>query len=170
MDFLKHMWLIAVPERGVNNAFDYPVGLVYLLMVVPFGVLIIKSLQQRVVISMIVVISVWWGMWWCGSQQTRFLIIPLIAMIIVVMAKIPRINVVLKALLVLALLIETISLVGAHRGDWGKSDEAIIRPQDLNWMNIDVNQDSVIVSEPDIAYAPVPVKVKNPTSVFVIDY
>ena len=31
--FVKHFWLIAVPEKGVNNAFDYPVGLPYLLVV-----------------------------------------------------------------------------------------------------------------------------------------
>ena len=30
--FIKHFWLIAVPESGVNNAFDYPVGLIYLLV------------------------------------------------------------------------------------------------------------------------------------------
>ncbi|PIW64371.1 MAG: hypothetical protein COW13_00915, partial [Candidatus Omnitrophica bacterium CG12_big_fil_rev_8_21_14_0_65_50_5] len=32
VDFLKHFWLIAVPEKDVNNAFDYPLGLVYLLV------------------------------------------------------------------------------------------------------------------------------------------
>jgi len=29
--FVKHFWLVAVPEQGVNNRFDYPLGLIYLL-------------------------------------------------------------------------------------------------------------------------------------------
>ena len=35
-DFLKHFWLIAVPEDGVNNKYDYPVGLMYLIFLGPF--------------------------------------------------------------------------------------------------------------------------------------
>jgi len=168
MAFIQHWWLIAVPEHSVNNAYDYPVGLVYLLMWVPLIGIVMGLMHYRKFFGIIVIMAGWWTIWWFTSQQTRFLLIPLIAMLIIVMARLPRINGLLKCLLTGALLIETISLIGAHRADWGRPDSAIIRPQDLHWMNIDLNKGPYVVYEPDVAYAPVPVEVKG-KSVFIID-
>jgi len=82
VSFVKHFWLIAVPEKGVNNAFDYPLGLPFLLMVGPFLFLY----GQRIVKKRFSICGTYlvlnWLSWWFGSQQSRFLYIPLILMFI----------------------------------------------------------------------------------------
>jgi hypothetical protein len=45
--FFKHLWLIAVPEGGVNNTYDYPVGLVYLICLGPLHFVTVRDFLQR---------------------------------------------------------------------------------------------------------------------------
>ena len=47
LDFLKHFWLISVPDKGVNNRYDYPVGLVYLIFMGPFLYMFILALRRK---------------------------------------------------------------------------------------------------------------------------
>lgn len=72
--FLKHLWTISVPTKKlrVNNAFDYPLGMGWLLFVVLF---FWSALFHRSEINkMLFLICLGtWLLWWMGSQQSRWL-------------------------------------------------------------------------------------------------
>jgi hypothetical protein len=168
-DFIKHFWLLAVPEKGVNNAFDYPVGLVYLLLLGPFLYFFFKGLSQKELSVLSVIIILWWITWWFGSQQSRFLLVPMILMLVVTLAGLFEVSRVLKFLIVLALSIELLSLINAHRADWGKAHEQVLRPNDRELIALkDQASRTVILDFPDTAFSPVAVDVKGVDSDFVI--
>jgi len=161
--FLKHLWLIAVPEDEVNNAYDYPVGLVYLLFLGPFLYKLVSSLKRKEFMFIPWLIIVYWSTWWFGSQQTRFLYIPLVLMFIsvIVWMKIP--SKVFAGMVLLALLINVVSITRAHKSDWGAPPEQLLRKRDLAIVSQgreylrEGRTDFVRLDEHELAYAQFPV-------------
>ncbi|MCX5704258.1 MAG: hypothetical protein NT066_07205, partial [Candidatus Omnitrophica bacterium] len=153
-EFGRHLWLIAVPEEGVNNRYDYPLGLMYLLFLGPFLFYLFSSLRKKVLplISLWVVIS--WVVWWMGVQQTRFLFVPLILMYLTVVLSIKMPSRVLLMIMLASILLVVSSVYRAHKSDFGLWGEAVLRKKDLALIRIE--KDNRLVSLPfyDVAYAP----------------
>lgn len=170
LEFVKHLWLIAVPEKGVNNRYDYPVGLMYLLFVGPFLFFLINAIRKNHISILSLFIVFYWGTWWLGSQQTRFLYIPIILMYICVILKKSAVSKILLLMINFSLLIVLISLVRAHRPDFVKSRYDVLRPKDKQLIEManTVKDYPVILDYPDVAYAPFPVEVRNSDSIFVL--
>ena len=129
-NFVKHFWLIAVPDKGVNNKFDYPVGLVYLLFIVPFLWEFTASLRKKEFSVTPWFIVIYWLSWWFGSQQTRFLYIPLILMFIVIINMQKYSSKILLAMLALAMGLNFLSVTRAHQKDFGFKREEVLRVED----------------------------------------
>lgn len=161
--FLRHLWLIAVPEDQVNNAYDYPVGLVYLLFLGPFLYQLGASLKKKELAIIPWLIAGYWTTWWFGSQQTRFLYIPLVLMFISVIVWMQAPSKILMAMLLLALSFNTISMVRAHKDDWGLSPQEVLRKKDLALVLLsqayikEARTDFVWLDEYELAYAQFPV-------------
>ncbi len=170
--FIKHFWLMAVPEKGVNNAFDYPVGLIYLLVLVPFMGHVVKSFRSGRLPVLSLIVIAWWLTWWFGSQQSRFLLVPISLMIILTVSFLPRISRVLIVLVIMALSLEVISLIDAHRSDWGKPFSRVIRDKDMKMLELKppAGVVEVGVDFPDVAFAPYSVNVSHSDSIYVIHY
>ncbi len=71
--WVLHLWRVAVPTQGVNNEYDYPLGLAWVLWVV----FLIASFWlwvkgERPNLYIVAAIS-FWVLWWMGSQQARWL-------------------------------------------------------------------------------------------------
>ena len=86
--FIRHLWTLSVPAEGVMNAFDYPLGLPYLLSFPVFIVSFIGGLRKRKLNVAGVLGVILYGAWWFGSQQTRFLY-PAITMIFLIVSTTP---------------------------------------------------------------------------------
>ncbi len=129
LNFLEHFWLLGVPQQGVNNVFDYPLGLVYLLCIGPFLWLMSKRLLQKSIGIIPLFIVLMWMSWWFGSQQSRFLFVPLFLMYILVITEIQCVRIFFVTIL-LALCSTTGSVFRAHRPDFCKSPVALLRTQD----------------------------------------
>jgi hypothetical protein len=130
LSFVRHFWLIAVPTEGVNNAFDYPLGLTYLLSLGPFLFLTVEAFRKRQIPVLPLVLMLFWGSWWFGSQQSRWLFIPVCLMFIAVAARLKKPSVVLWLCVIAALGLNTVSIVHAHKRDWGKTRLSVLREQD----------------------------------------
>ncbi len=165
LDFIKHFWLIAVPDKGVNNRFDYPLGLTYLLFIGPFIYYFARSFFTRKFAVIPVFTVLFWLSWWQGSQQSRFLYIPVILMIICCISRMKRPSKVLMGCLFLALLINSISVLRANKHVFGKTSSEILRVKDLAIleMNNEYFQKGeggyVDLEFHDVAYAQFPVRV-----------
>ncbi len=72
--FVRHLWRVAVPTQGVNNEFDYPLGLPWLLLL-PFIALTLGSARSRELpFPYILALGLlFWAFWWVSSQQARWL-------------------------------------------------------------------------------------------------
>ncbi len=163
--FIKHWWLLALPEKGVNNAFDYPLGLTYLLMIGPFMYFLFRDLWQRKFHPLSVLVAVIWALWWFSAQQSRFLYLPLAIIFIVTIARFNKISKVLLLCLLVSLLLEALSVWNAHKTDlcrWGVNDLRV-EDQQLVALNQSYlqNPSSNYVDWPshDVAYAQFPVMV-----------
>ena len=170
-EFAQHFWLVAVPEKGVNNRYDYPLGLMYLLFLGPFLFLFFYSLRQKILpfLSLWVVVS--WGIWWLGSQQTRYLYVPLILMYLAVVPSIRVPSRVLLGVMLGAILLVTVSVYRANKQDLGCWGEAVLRQQDKELIRLGrVQQSASRVTLPfyDVAYATFPVEVVDNDSLFVL--
>jgi len=170
-DFIVHFWLIAVPEKGVNNRYDYPVGLMYLLCLGPFVYCFLEAWRRKIFPIVPVLIIAFWVVWWLGSQQMRFLVIPLTLMTAMVMARSVFHTGIFKAGVLLCVALVMISVVRAHKRDFGKSAGDVLRPQD-HWLieQGERSRSPLTIDFFDAAYAGVPVVVIGKDSVFVIDY
>ncbi len=163
--FLKHFWLIAVPENGVNNAYDYPLGLAYLLVLGPFLYFFIFSLREKKFVALAWFVVIYWLLWWFGSQQTRFLYIPFVLMMILAVANFPTITKTMLAVVTVALILNAASVIRAHQGDWGRWGENSLREKDLKLVQMSreylraQRKDIVSWMDHDVAYAQFPVKV-----------
>ena len=161
--FLKHVWLIAVPEDEVNNTYDYPVGLIYLLFLGLFLYKFGNSFKRKEFVIVPLFIILYWVTWWFGSQQTRFLYIPLVLMFISVIVWMKTPSKVLMGAMLLALFISAVSIIRAHKSDWGKWGEEVLRKKDLAVVSLSQDYisggrtDFVRVDDPELAYARFPV-------------
>jgi len=163
--FIKHFWLIAVPDKGVNNQFDYPLGLIYLLAIGPFLVQWIASLKLRTFSILSNFIVLYWISWWFGSQQSRFLYIPVLLMVILVVAQVLKPSRLFMIAVILGLCFNLLSVFRAHRNDIGKQPMEVLREKDkkLVTMSKDYHRagrkDMVELDFHDVAFAQFPVKV-----------
>jgi hypothetical protein len=164
--FLKHFWLLAVPEQGVNNRFDYPLGLTYLAFIVPFLFLWIRSWRERrfSILGWLVILH--WALWWFGSQQSRFLFVPLVLIYLLVIIEIQSYSFILWTVLLCALMLNALSVYRAHKSDLGiKNTEDVLREKDiellrLNKWYIETGQKGIVPVEfHDAAFARFPISV-----------
>lgn len=176
VDFMKHLWLVAVPESGVNNSFDYPLGLPYLLFGGGFLAVLWQGFKNREFSLVAVAVCVFWILWWFGSQQSRFLFIPFIFMLITVAAFLKIPSRILLGCLLLALLINVVSVYRAHRDDLFKPVTQILREKDKKLLQMNEEYFSgsmsgpVELDYPDAAFAQFPVDVNREKMPFVVLY
>ena len=130
MEFIKHIWLVAVPEKGVNNRYDYPLGLTYLLCLGPFLYMLWQGFKRREIYVLPLLVLVFWGVWWLGSHQSRFLFIPLVLMIICVCSYKKFHTGIFLYCLSLTLCVVAISLFRCHLADFGRTRYEVLRPRD----------------------------------------
>ncbi|MEI6437740.1 MAG: hypothetical protein WCO69_03195 [Candidatus Omnitrophota bacterium] len=171
--FISHFWLVAVPEKGVNNSFDYPLGLTYLLYLVPFLGICAKDLVDRKLSFLAIFIVVYWLLWFTGTQQSRFLLVPLMGMIILVSARMARPSRVFLACVLLALMMTGASVARAHKPDLGRRGYDVLRPQDQQFLKrglVVTPGEVVAVRTPDAAFAPFLVDVRGFGNEFVLDH
>lgn len=71
--FFKHLWRVAVPTKGVNNEFDYPLGLPWLIGIFLLAVSLILGFHEKRVTPESAVALAFWAVWWAGSHQSRWL-------------------------------------------------------------------------------------------------
>jgi len=165
LDFIKHFWILAVPEEGVMNRYDYPLGLPYLIFLGPFLYFSLRTIRNKKLPILPLLAIVYWITWWVGSQQARFLFIPLILIFISVSTAINKPTKVFLFTLLLALGLNFISLFRAHYSYFHLPTTHILRQKDRGL--IELNQkyyrsqrnDTVVLDYYDIAYADFPVKV-----------
>ena len=130
LDFLKHFWLISVPDKGVNNRYDYPVGLVYLIFMGPFLYMFILALRRKEFAVFPLFTVFYWVSWWFGSQQTRFLYIPVLLMIIAVISEIKVYSRIFMSAIMFSLIITGVSIFRANRNDFFAYPADVLRPKD----------------------------------------
>lgn len=169
--FLAHIPVIAVPTRSVNNPFDYPLGLTYLLFIGPFLWVVVQAARKRALTVEMLIVVFYWMLWWFGSQQSRFLFIPLVLIFVVISAEWKKPSRVVWLCLLVALAFEALSMVRAHKNDWGKSAWDVLRPQDralIEQAKAVHPGEKLLTDRFDAAFAPVAVDVRDNPSVFVI--
>ncbi len=165
MDFIRHFWILAVPESGVNNRFDYPLGLPYLLFVGPFFYFFIYSFRSKRAPILALFVIFYWLSWWFGSQQSRFLYIPLVMIFILVSSKLEAFSKIILFCLLLAFLFNCISMFRAHYRDFILPAKEVMREKDKALLEMnkqyhkDKRRDVVSLDYRDVAYAAFPVKV-----------
>lgn len=68
--FLSHLWRVAVPTNGVNNEFDYPIGLSWLLFLVLAAFSFRSGAWRNPTLGLA---ALFWAMWWMNAHQSRWL-------------------------------------------------------------------------------------------------
>lgn len=165
IDFLRHFWLLAVPEKGVNNAFDYPLGLPYLLFLGPFFLFTVSAIQKKIFPILPMLTLIYWASWWMGSQQARFFYLPLILVFITVSAIWNKPSFILSAALLISLGLNSFSVFRAHRNEIGAPPTKILRSKDLALVEMSKKYrregrlDAIPLEYYDVAYAQFPVTV-----------
>ena len=173
--FLKHFWVIAIPESGVNNEYDYPVGLPYLLFLVPFLFFLGVHLAQKKFSILAFFIVFYWLLWWVGSHQSRFLYLPIFLMFVISVSQRQMNSKILLSALVLSVALNAASVLRAHKSDFNRPVDQILRSADkelilLNQGYLKEGRTDIIVwEEEDVAFAQFPVKVTE-KSPFVLAY
>jgi hypothetical protein len=72
--FVAHLWRISVPALGtVNNVYDYPLGLTWVLSLVLLAGSIPDWIKAKMPPPELVLAVVLWVLWWVTSQQSRWL-------------------------------------------------------------------------------------------------
>ena len=153
LEFMRHFWLAAVPEEGVNNRYDYPLGLMYLLFFGPFVFFFLSSLCRRVLplLSLWVIVS--WVVWWWGIQQTRFLLVPLILMYLAVALSIGRPSRIMLGSMLAAVLLVSVSVYRTHNQDFGRWGYNVLRAKDKDLIQLGRGSPPASLSFFDLAYA-----------------
>ncbi|MCF7907816.1 MAG: hypothetical protein K9L86_02935 [Candidatus Omnitrophica bacterium] len=175
LEFLRHLWLIAVPEDQTTNRYDYPLGLPYLLFLAPFIYFVFISFKKKQLVLLPLFAVSFWMLWWFGSQQARFLYIPLLIIFISVAAKIKQPRNSFIYALVIALLFNFISIFRAHSGDLFKPSVKVLRTKDkqLIEMNKKYRDRSslspVVLDYYDVAYANFPLKIVGKNRFWVLE-
>lgn len=169
LDFITHFWTLAVPERGVNNQFDYPLGLPYLLLLPVFFAGFIKKFffDKQIEILSIMAVAMW-AAWWLGSQQSRFLFIPLVLIYILALSFFKKRNIILMVTLLCALALTLLSVFRANYRVIGRSRISTVRSKDMSLINRgslyynNQERDRVDLHDREAAYANFPVNVISP--------
>ncbi|MFA5088837.1 MAG: hypothetical protein WC552_07370 [Candidatus Omnitrophota bacterium] len=170
--FVEHFWVLAVPEEGVNNRFDYPLGLSYLLVLAPFGFLFLENLRNRRVDLAAWFCVLFWASWWFGSQQSRFLYVPLLMMSIIVLSDERFLRKSMFFALLVSLSFSCLSVVRAHQSDIFRKPAEVLRDKDRKLIerSASVNRASLVrIDFEDAAFADFAVDVVRPGSVFVFE-
>jgi hypothetical protein len=128
---VKHFWILAVPTRGVNNRFDYPMGLPYLLFLIPVFAAGISCWKDKRVSILWCLTGLLWASWWMTSHQARFLYVP-IALLFVLGASLPELvdSKAVRAGLLLSMGLTLVSMWHAHRSDFRKTAWECLQPAD----------------------------------------
>ncbi len=161
VDFLRHLWIIAVPEESVNNTFDYPLGLTYLIFLGPFLFFLGRSVRNKEFVLLPWLVVAYWMLWWLSMRETRFLYAPVVLMFIVVASQLKRPSKILMSVLLAALLFNTVSVSRASKVYVGPAG-AILRSEDRKLVDIsrqylkDGRSDAVEVESTEVAYAQFP--------------
>lgn len=153
--WIKHWWILAVPTKGVNNSFDYPLGLTYLLFIGPFLMAFIRSLFQKKFSLAAWFIVFYWATWWFSTQQSRFLYIPIIGIYVIMIHQKIFKSRVFHVGLMLACCLTLISSVRSHQHIIGQSRQEVLRATDKNLMALSERQPpnaTIFVNHADIAY------------------
>lgn len=167
IDFICHFWLIAVPSQGVNNAFDYPLGLSYLAALGPFVFFMVKSFMNRKLALFPCLAVMFWLIWFAGSQQTRWLYVPVLIMFLCVSTSMIKPARILLGVLLLAVIFNFVAIFRAYRSDFKKTRQNILREKDrdlveLSRQYMERNQKGYIVlDDPEVAYAQFPVLIRK---------
>jgi len=172
--FVQHLWLIAVPEKGVNNAFDYPLGLMFLLFLGPFASLAWRQFASRKYAWGVLFVMAYWASWWMGSQQSRFLFIPMVCLYLLVLADWQKVTKGLSVAMAIALMITTVSVVRSHKNDFGKTAEKVLRENDLQLVQMsrkylkENGREVIVLDNVKAAYAQFPVKMSREQLPFIL--
>ncbi len=172
--FFKHFWILAVPDQGVNNKYDYPLGLMYLVFLLPFLTFFAQSLRKKELPILAIFTIMYWVSWWFGSQQARFLYIPLILIYIITIPKLKNNSFILLSVCVLSLMFSSISVLRAHKADFQKTAYEVLDPNYLKHIKLSKSylvlqrNDVVSLKEHEVAFAQFPVRVEQEKYPFVI--
>ncbi|OGX38670.1 MAG: hypothetical protein A3D87_03295 [Omnitrophica WOR_2 bacterium RIFCSPHIGHO2_02_FULL_50_17] len=173
LEFLRHFWLIAVPEKGVNNRYDYPVGLMYLLFLGPFIYFVSKAFVNKrfVVIPLFIVAN--WMIWWWGSHQSRFLFVPIVLLFIVVVSHIKYHSKIFITCVLISVALVGLSVFRAHKRDFGLSAMEVLREKDRELLALSQTArkgETIKLQFFDAAFADFPIDVVNSESIFVLEH
>ena len=169
--FLKHFWLISVPEKGVNNSYDYPLGLPYLLCLGPFIFSFVEGLRKKKFFAAHFFVVLSWIAWWIGTHQTRFLFVPLLMMFIIVFSQERFNRKIVWISLGLSLFLVFISAYRAHKNDWFKNPYEVLREKDVELVEMRdeiLDNQVVVLDRTDAAFADFSVYVIASPNVFII--
>lgn len=166
ISFFRFLWLAAVPEKGVNNSFDYPLGLTYLLFAGPFVWYTVKQALRRRFSWPGFFVLILFALWWPSSQQSRFLFIPILIMFGLAISRLARTGHVLLLCLTAALFMNAISIYNAHKRDLGRPAVDVLRPQDRALLEMSrakdlPSADFLTWPSEEVAYAQFPVQVEK---------
>jgi len=170
--FSRHFWTIAVPDRGVNNAFDYPIGLPYLLCLGPFLYLLCRQVMNKSISLFSFLVLVFWATWWMGSQQSRWLYIPLIFMFIETCSEtVSTDSRLFRGGLILALLLTAASTFRSNRPDLRQWPRVALRAPDKQMLDASrrwTGRKPMDVNTTEVAFAESPVTPRAGTDVWLL--
>jgi len=167
IDFITHFWLVAVPSQGVNNQFDYPLGLSYLIVLGPFIWFMLQSLKDRRIAILPWLVFIFWLSWFAGSQQSRWLYIPILLMYLSVSVQMIKPSKILFGVLTVALILNVISLGRAHSADFKRPRQSLLREKDkalLEWSIRYMHEKGsgyVLLEDHEVAFARFPVMIRK---------
>lgn len=110
--FARHLWRVAVPTQGVNNEFDYPLGLPWLLFLTLLAFHLAAGGWRNPVTLLALL---FWALWWANAHQSRWLYPTLAFGFLATMAEQARARKVLPTLIALSFLLSLASQVRAMR-------------------------------------------------------
>lgn len=176
LDFLTHFWSLAVPDKGVNNAFDYPMGLPYLLFLGPFLFLLYRSIKNKQVSLLSLLVAASWVLWWFSAREARHLYCPVLLIFLTTAVYFKKPSKVLMTVILLALALNAVSIFRAHRADWGRPWQALVLPEDRKIMDFNEQyiregrKDAVHLENYALAYARFPAVVTKESLPHIVGF
>lgn len=176
IDFLVHFWALAVPSEKVNNAFDYPMGLSYLIFLGPFIFFFCRSLVRKEIPVLPLMVVVYWILWWFSVRETRHLYAPVLLMMIASITSLKDSSKVFVSVVLIAMLMNAVSVYRAHSSNFGRSPEDVLRAEDKALVKLsrqylkDKRTDPVELEQFEVAFAQFPVIVRRENLPHVIAF
>lgn len=167
VDFLTHFWALAVPDDKVNNAFDYPMGLSYLVFLGPFIFYLVTSLRKKEFAVVPWMIMTYWILWWLSVRETRHLYAPVVLMFIVCAVSMKEWSRLFLCVLLTAMVLNATSVFRAHHSYFGRPALDVIRAEDKALVELSqqyISQkrsDLVELEQHEVAFALFPVVVRR---------